>query len=48
MVNVTASGPDSAVNEAAKQAVLDLDGNLPIDTNDPRYPTFTIQFKGSN
>ena len=49
VVNVIASGPDSAVNEAAKQAVLDLDtGSLPIDTDDPRYPTFTIQFKGSN
>ncbi|OLF39953.1 energy transducer TonB [Psychrobacter sp. Rd 27.2] len=49
VVNVIASGPDSTVNEAAKQAVLDLDtGSLPLDTDDPRYPTFTIQFKGSN
>ncbi|SLJ84902.1 cell envelope integrity protein TolA [Psychrobacter sp. DAB_AL43B] len=47
IVNVTASGPDSAVNEAAKQAVLDT-GSLPIDADDPKYPTFTIQFKGSN
>lgn len=47
IVNVSASGPDSAVNEAAKQAVLDT-GSLPIDTDDPKYPTFTIQFKGSN
>lgn len=47
VVNVSASGPDSAVNEAAKQAVLST-GNLPIDADDPKYPTFTIQFKGSN
>lgn len=47
VVNVTASGPDSAVNEAARQAVLNT-GSLPIDTDDPKYPTFTIQFKGSN
>jgi len=47
VVNVSASGSDSAVNEAAKQAVLST-RNLPIDTDDPKYPTFTIQFKGSN
>ena len=47
VINVTASGPDEAVNEAAKQAVLST-GNLPIDADDPKYPTFTIQFKGSN
>lgn len=47
VVNVSASGPDSAVNEAAKQAVLNT-RNLPIDADDPKYPTFTIQFKGSN
>ena len=47
VVNVSASGPDSAVNEAAKQAVLNT-GSLPIDSDDPKYPTFTIQFKGSN
>ena len=44
---VTASGPDEAVNEAAKQAVLST-GSLPIDADDPKYPTFTVQFKGSN
>lgn len=47
VVNVSASGPDSVVNEAAKQAVLNT-GSLPIDADDPKYPTFTIQFKGSN
>ena len=47
VMNVSASGPDSAVNEAAKQAVLNT-GSLPIDADDPKYPTFTIQFKGSN
>lgn len=47
IVNVSASGPDSAVNEAARQAVLNT-GSLPIDADDPKYPTFTIQFKGSN
>lgn len=47
VVNVSASGPDSAVNEAAKQAVLNT-RSLPIDADDPKYPTFTIQFKGSN
>lgn len=47
VANVTASGPDSTVNEAARQAVLNT-GNLPIDTDDPKYPTFNIQFKGSN
>ena len=47
VVNVTASGSDSAVNEAARQAVLNT-GSLPIDADDPKYPTFTIQFKGSN
>lgn len=47
VVNVSASGSDSAVNEAARQAVLST-RNLPIDTDDPKYPTFTIQFNGSN
>lgn len=47
VVNVTASGPDNTVNEAARQAVLNT-GSLPIDADDPKYPTFTIQFKGSN
>lgn len=47
IINVTASGPDSAVNEAAKQAVLET-GRLPIDADDPKYPTFTVQFRGSN
>ncbi|MGO2278370.1 MULTISPECIES: cell envelope integrity protein TolA [unclassified Psychrobacter] len=47
VVNVTVSGPDSTVNEAARQAVLNI-GSLPIDADDPKYPTFTIQFKGSN
>ncbi|TXD97738.1 energy transducer TonB [Psychrobacter frigidicola] len=47
VVSVSASGADSAVNEAAKQAVLNT-RNLPIDTDDPKYPTFTIQFNGSN
>ena len=47
VINVTASGPDSTVNEAARQAVLNT-GSLPIDADDPKYPTFTIQFKGSN
>ena len=47
ITNVTASGPDEAVNEAAKQAVLST-GSLPIDADDPKYPTFTLQFKGSN
>ena len=47
VVNVSASGADSAVNEAAKQAVMSA-RNLPIDTDDPKYPTFTIQFNGSN
>ncbi|MGM8897834.1 MULTISPECIES: cell envelope integrity protein TolA [unclassified Psychrobacter] len=47
VVNVSVSGPDSAVNEAAKQAVLNT-RHLPIDTDDPKYPTFTIRFKGSN
>ena len=47
VINVTASGSDEAVNEAAKQAVLST-GNLPIDADDPKYPTFTVQFKGSN
>lgn len=47
IVNVSASGPDSAVNEAARQAVLET-GRLPIDADDPKYPTFTIQFRGSN
>lgn len=47
VVNVSVSGSDPAVNEAAKQAVLNT-RNLPIDTDDPKYPTFTVQFKGSN
>ncbi len=47
VINVTASGPDEAVNEAAKQAVLST-SNLPIDADNPKYPTFTVQFKGSN
>ncbi len=47
VVNVSASGSDSAVNEAAKQAVMNI-GTLPIDVDDPKYPTFTIQFNGSS
>jgi len=47
VVSVSVSGSDSAVNEAARQAVLST-RNLPIDTDDPKYPTFTVQFKGSN
>lgn len=47
VVRVSASGADNAVNEAARQAVLST-GNLPIDTDDPKYPTFTLQFNGSN
>ncbi len=47
VTNVSVSGSDSAVNAAAKQAVLDT-GNFPIDTDDPKYPTFTVQFSGSN
>lgn len=47
VTNVSVSGSDSAVNAAAKQAVLDT-GNFPIDIGDPKYPTFTVQFSGSN
>ena len=47
VVSVSASGSNDAVNEAAKQAVRSA-RNLPIDTDDPKYPTFTIQFNGSN
>lgn len=47
VTNVTASGPDNAVNEAARQAVLST-RNLPIDVDDPKYPTFTVRFRGSN
>lgn len=47
VVDVSVSGSDSTVNEAAKQAVLDT-RNLPIDVDDPKYPTFTVQFNGSN
>lgn len=47
VVSVSASGANEAVNEAAKQAVRGA-RNLPIDTDDPKYPTFTIQFNGSN
>ena len=47
VVSVSASGSNEAVNDAAKQAVRSA-RNLPIDTDDPKYPTFTIQFNGSN
>lgn len=47
VVSVSASGADNEVNEAARQAVLNT-RNLPIDADDPKYPTFTLQFKGSN
>lgn len=47
VVNVSVSGSDSAVNEAARQAVLDT-RNFPIHVDDPKYPTFTVQFNGSN
>ena len=47
VTNVSVSGPDSKVNEAAKQAAWDA-GSFPIDTSDPKYPTFDIQFRGSN
>ena len=47
VINVSVSGADKEVNDAAKQAVLNT-RNFPIDTDDPKYPTFTVQFKGSN
>ncbi|MDN5566405.1 MAG: TonB C-terminal domain-containing protein [Psychrobacter sp.] len=47
VISVSASGANEAVNEAAKQAVRSV-GRLPIDVDDPKYPTFTIQFNGSN
>ncbi len=47
VMSVSASGANEAVNEAAKQAVRSA-GRLPIDVDDPKYPTFTIQFNGSN
>lgn len=47
VMSVSASGSNEAVNEAAKQAVRNA-GRLPIDADDPKYPTFTIQFNGSN
>ncbi len=47
VVNVSVSGSDSTVNEAARQAVLDT-RKFPIDVDDPKYPTFTVQFNGSN
>lgn len=47
VVSVTASGSDAAVNEAARQAVL-ATGNFPINTDDPKYPTFSVQFNGSS
>ncbi len=47
VTNVSVSGADKDVNDAAKQAVLNT-RNFPIDTDDPKYPTFTVQFKGSN
>ena len=47
VTHVSASGSNTAVNDAAKQAVMNA-GSLPIDVNDPKYPTFTIQFNGSN
>ncbi|SJN37938.1 cell envelope integrity protein TolA [Psychrobacter sp. JB385] len=47
ILDVTASGSDDAVNEAAKQAVWDT-GTLPINADDPRYPTFVIKLTGSN
>jgi len=47
VTKVSVSGPDGEVNEAAKQAAWDA-GSFPIDTSDPKYPTFNIEFKGSN
>lgn len=47
VTNVSVSGADKDVNEAAKQAVLNT-RHFPIDTDDPKYPTFTVQFRGSN
>lgn len=47
VTHVSASGSNTAVNDAAKQAVMNA-GSLPIDADDPKYPTFTIQFNGSN
>ncbi len=47
VTKVVASGPDSAVNEAARQAVLTT-RKLPIEVDDPKYPTFTLRFRGSN
>lgn len=47
VVSVTASGSDSAVNEAARQAVL-ATGSFPISSGDPKYPTFSVQFNGSS
>lgn len=47
VIRVTAAGPDENVNEAARQAVINT-RKLPIDVDDPKYPTFNLRFRGSN
>ena len=46
ILQVSALGANEAVNNAAKQAVLKA-GNLPIDSSNPLYPTFSIVFSGT-
>lgn len=47
VVSVSSSGNNEAVNKAAEEAVWQT-GNFPIDADDPKYPTFTVVFKGQN
>lgn len=46
VLQVSALGVNEVVNNAAKQAVLKT-GNLPINSSNPLYPTFSIVFNGT-
>lgn len=47
VVSVRSSGTNEAVNKAAEDAVWKT-GSFPIDTDDPKYPTFNVTFVGRN
>ena len=47
VASVRSSGTNEAVNKAAEDAVWRT-GRFPIDTDDPKYPTFNVTFIGRN
>ena len=47
VINIASLGEDTIFSREAVRAVKSV-GRFPIDSNDPRYPTFTVILRGSN